>query len=85
VYHLKMGSIKLKIKDRLVRAGYEPEQVSSYVKWSRGCGDCAWIAEHVIRTNRNSIASAIVWSIAGAPSTDVTKAQQAKYDTWYTD
>jgi hypothetical protein len=80
-----MINIKLKIMDRLVRAGYQPEQEGSYVKWCRGCDDCVWIAEHVIRTTRNNTASAIIWNIAGAPNGDVTKAQQAKYDTWYTD
>ena len=82
---LKMADIKLGIMDRLIRAGYLPEQQARYVKWSRGRADCAWFAKHVIRTTANSEASAIIRRIAGAPNGSVSELQKGKFDSWYTD
>jgi hypothetical protein len=72
---LKMADIKLRIMDRLIQAGYLPEQQDSYVKWSRGRADCAWFAKHVIRTTINNEASAIIRRIAGAPNGSVSELQ----------
>ena len=82
---LKMHVIKLRIMDSLVQAGYSPEQQDSYVKWSKGRADCAWIAGHEIRANINSEASAIIHSIAGTPNGNDLESQKGKYDSWYTD
>ena len=82
---LKMADIKLKIMDRLIRAGYLPEQQASYVKWSKGCADCVWFANHMIRTTGNNEASAIIRRIAGAPNGSVSELQKGQFDSWYTD
>ena len=82
---LKMADIKLRIMDRLIQAGYLPEQQDSYVKWSRGPADCAWFAKHVIRTTVNNEASAIIRRIAGAPNGSVSELQKGEFDSWYTD
>ena len=82
---LKMEDIKLRIMDRLIKAGYLPEQQKSYVKWSKSRADCAWFAKHEIRTTINNEASAIIRRIAGAPNGDAFESQQGKIDSWYTD
>ena len=82
---LKMDDIKLSIMDRLIQAGYFPEQQNSYVKWSKGHADCAWFAKHVIRTTINSEASEIIRRIAGAPNGNGSASQKVRFDSWYTD
>ena len=82
---LKMEDIKLKIMDRLLQAGYFPEQRKSYVKWSKSRTDCAWLAKHEIRTTINSEAAAIIRLVAGAPNGNVSGPQKDKYDSWFTD
>ena len=82
---LKMEDIKLRIMDRLVQAGYFPEQRKSHVKWTKSHTDCAWFAKHEIRTTINTEAAAIVRRIAGAPNGNVSGPQKDQYDSWCTD
>ena len=82
---LKMDDIRLGIMDRLVQAGYSPEQQSCCVKWSKDSADCAWISRHVIRTTINGEASAIIRGFIGAPNGSAAELQQDKFDSWYTD
>ena len=82
---LKMDNIKLRIMDRLIQAGYQPEQQKSYVKWSKSRNDCAWFAKHEIRTTINNEASAIIRRIAGAPNGDASESQHGEIQAWYTD
>ena len=82
---LKMNVIKLRIMDRLVQAGYSPEQQDSHVKWSKGHANCAWFAKDVIQANINSEASAIIHRVAGAPNGNDSVSQKGEYDSWYTD
>jgi hypothetical protein len=82
---LKMEDIKLKIMDRLLQAGYFPEQQNSHVKWSKSRTDCAWFATHEIRTALNGEASAIIHRIAGAPNGNVSESHKDIYDSWFTD
>ena len=82
---LKMADIKVRIMDRLLQAGYLPEQQKSYVKWSKSPTDCVWFAKHAIRTTINSEASEIIRRIAGAPNGDASESPNGKVEAWYTD
>ncbi len=82
---LKMDDIKFMIMDRLVQAGYLPEQQNSYVMWSKGRSNCAYLSKHIIRTTINSEASAIIRRVAGPPNGSASEVQQDKFESWYTD
>ena len=85
MHHLQMKTIKPKIVEVLEAAGYKFIQQQCSEKWTRDRNNCVWFSKQVVRATSNTNSSDIIRGVAGVANGSVSKAQQGKFDSWYTD